>query len=88
MLVTRLMSQFPSVPLECTKLPPLDRDATVRFREDGTGRDLGLMNIQADHPLKKGLQFHNDVSPVTIKGRDGECQCRNHQPVASLRRPF
>jgi hypothetical protein len=47
--------QFPSVPLECTKLPPLDRDASVRFREDGTGRDLRLMHVQTDDSLKKGL---------------------------------
>ena len=74
--------------LKSTKLPALNRNVSVRVRENGTGGDLGLMNIQADNPVKEGLQFHNDVSPITIKGRDGEYQCRNHQPVASLRRPF
>lgn len=55
--------------LKSTKLSALDRNVSVRVRENGTGGDLGLMNIQADNPVKEGLQFHNDVSPITIKGR-------------------
>jgi len=55
--------------------------SAVRVAPDGTGRDLCLMNIQADHALKNGFRFHRLSSRSILKKvRDGGCRCRINLP--------
>lgn len=52
------LRQRPAIALECTKLPMLDTYTAVRLFDQRTRRDLGLMDIQADHALEQCYQFH------------------------------
>jgi hypothetical protein len=60
--------QFPAIPLERTKLPLLDARTAIGFLNQRTGRNLCLMDIEADDAFVQRCQFHAASCRFTLKG--------------------
>jgi len=59
----------PLVTFERAELAPFDmRDAVIAF-DDGAGRDLRLMHVQADHTFIQGNELHIVLPCATLRSR-------------------